>query len=93
MTSESLPPILQGILEEANTLLAFHASHVKSNVTVRASDNDVMAILVGMLGRQLTDLELPASPRIMDYGSGNSRRHIDVSGIVTVLETTQEDLA
>ena len=48
------PAILQGIHEEADTLLAFHASHVTGEVVIRASDTDVLLIFIGMLGSQMT---------------------------------------
>lgn len=47
------PIHLQGSHEEANTLLAFHAANAVENIVVRASDTDVMDILLGMYGRHL----------------------------------------
>ena len=61
---------------------------------IRASDTDVLVILLGMIGRHLTSQRLTAYSRInMDSGSGNSRRHIDVSSIANALESKQKGLA
>ena len=40
--------------EEANTPLAFHASNVVGNAVIRASENVVLVILIGMIGTHLT---------------------------------------
>ena len=84
------PPHLQGIHEEADTLIAFHVNHVKGHILVRASDTDVLVILLGMLGRQMGD---NPNKIIMDCGSGNTRRYIDISSIATELEAKQPGLA
>ena len=93
--SVQYPDHLQGNHEEADTLLAFHASSVSSgNLVVRASDTDVLVILIGMMGRHLTSSRHSSYHRIiMDCGVGNSCRHIDVSAIVLALETKQKGLA
>ena len=52
---------------------------------IRASDTDVLVILLGIIGRHLTSK--------MDCGSGISRRHIDVSSITNALEEKQKGLA
>ena len=84
----------QGSHEEADTLLAFHASCVAGNAVIRASDTDVLVILLGMIGTHLTSHRHTAySCIIMDCGSGNSRRHIDVSSIPNALEAKQKRLA
>ncbi len=44
------PANLQGSHEEADTLLAFHASTATGNLVIRASDTDVLVILLGMIG-------------------------------------------
>ena len=45
---------LHGSHKEADTILAFHASTVAGNAVIRASDTDVLVILLGMIGRHLT---------------------------------------
>ena len=61
---------------------------------IRASDTDVLVILLGMIGRHLTSQRPTAySCIIMDCGSGNIRRHIDVSSIANALEEKQKELA
>jgi len=88
------PDHLQGSHEEADTLLAFHASCIRGNVVVRASDTDVLIILLGMLGRDLLSERARGYSRIlMDCGSGNTRRHIDVTQIARALESKQKGLA
>ena len=86
------PDHLQGRHEEADTLLAFHVSKVTGIAVIRASDTDVLVILLGMLGRHLQS-ETSYSRIIMDCGSGNDRRHIDVGSIATALEAKQNGLA
>jgi len=86
------PGHLQGRREEADTLLAFHASNVAGNVMVRSSDTDVLVILLGMIGRCMKS-GTPSTRVFMDCGSGNSRPYIDVSRIATVLEEKQDGLA
>ena len=59
---------------------------------IRASDTDV--ILLGIIGRHLISQRPTAYSRIiMDCGSGNSRRHIDVSSIANALEAKQKGQA
>ena len=80
--------------EEADNLLAFHASSAAGNAVIRASDTDVLVILLGMIGRHLTSQRPTAySCIIIDCGSGNSRRHIDVSSIANALDAKQKGLA
>ena len=69
----------QGSHKEADTLHAFHVSSVAGYAVIRASDTDVLVILLGI--------------QLHYYGSGNSRRHIDVSIIANVLEAKQKGLA
>lgn len=88
------PLQFQGHHEEADTLIAYHASQLRGNLMIRASDTDVMVILLGMLGRHMTTQTVsPCSRIIMDCGSGNKRRYIDVSDIATSLEAKQKGLA
>ena len=88
------PSHLQGSHEEADTLLAFHASSVAGNAVIRASDTDVLVILLGMIGRHLTNQRPTTYSRIiMDCGSGNSRRDIDASNIANAMEAKQKGLA
>lgn len=89
----SSPAHLQANHEEADTLIAFHVENISSSaVLVRASDTDVLIILIGLLGRKLPE-ERTRSTIIMDCGSGNSRRYIDVSNIVDVLEERKAGLS
>ena len=68
------PIHLQGSHEEADTLLAFRAANTVGNLVVRASDTDVMVILLGMLGRHLESRQETTYNRIiMECGSGNNR--------------------
>ena len=61
---------------------------------IRASDTDVLVILLGMIGRYMTSQRPTAySCIIMDCGSVNSRRHIDVISIANTLEAKQKGLA
>ena len=54
---------------------------------VQASDTDVLVILVGMIGRDSAeDVAVNYRRVIMDCGSGNTRRYIDVSSIQAKLE-------
>ena len=82
------PAYLQGDHEEADTLIAFHAVNICSNIVVRASDTDVLIILIGMLGHQSPD-ERAKRDIIMDCGMGNNRRFISVTNIVSNLETVK----
>ena len=68
------PEHLESHHEEADTLIAFHSNSISSgNVLVRSTDTDVLIILLGLSGRS------EGTSIIMDYGSGNNRRYIDVS--------------
>lgn len=70
--------------EEADTLIAFHAREISDgNILVRSSDTDVFIILLGLCGRS-TGMNI-----IMDYGSGNNRRYIDVSNVAALQENKQ----
>ena len=89
----SQPQHLQGNHEEADTLIAFHdINATPGDIMVRASDTDVMVILISALG------QLPKEIRgrrniIMDCGNGNTRRYIDVSNIIDTLEERNLGLA
>ena len=85
---------IQSIHEEADTLLVLHASSVAGNAVIRASDTDVLVILLGMIGRHMTSQRPTAySCIITDCGSVNSRQHIDVFSIANALEAKQKGLA
>ena len=74
----------QGHHIEANTLVAFHTSRIsKGNILVRSSDTDVFISLLGYCGRS------ERASIIMDFGSGNNRRYIDVFKIAALLEEKQ----
>ena len=87
------PPHLQGNHEGADTLIAFHTANLsEEDVIVRASDTDVLVILIGAIGRQVeSNRSLPNI--IMDCGMGNRRRNINVTNITDVLEELVPDLA
>ena len=89
----SSPAHLQGNHEEADTLIAFHLENIISNVVlIRASDTDVLVVLIGILGNKNKE-ERTRSTIIMDCGSGNSRHYINVSNIVNVLEERKPGLS
>ena len=74
------------------TLLAVHASSVAGNAVIIASGTDILVSLLGMIGRDLTSQRPTAYNRIiMDCGSGNSRRRIDVGSIINALEENRRD--
>lgn len=83
------PGDLQGIHEEADTLLAFHALTLARNVMVRASDTYGWVILLRMVGRQIKRGASSVDHIIMDCGTGNDRRYIDVKSISSALEEKQ----
>ena len=90
----SRPSHLQGDHEEADVLIAFHVANVSEaeNVVVRASDTDVLVILIGAIWQQNEeDNSLPDIT--MDYGIGNSRRYINVTNISEILEEHKPGLA
>lgn len=86
----SHPPSLQGNHEEADTLIAFHTANVGS-ILVRASATDVIVILVGMLGRNLLEGR-SLKVVVMHCGKDNTRRYIDITSVVYVLERQQAGL-
>ena len=86
----SKPNFLQGGHEEVDTLIPFHVSRVTHNVVVRASDTDVLIILIGYFAKQL---QKDSRSIIMDCGIGNHRRYIDVNSIVNGLENLQPGLS
>lgn len=89
----SKPLHLQGDHEEADTLIAFHVANTdERDVIVRASDTDVLVILIGELGQLRPELRTRRKI-IMDCGSGNSQRYINVSNITEVLEQRRPGLA
>ena len=82
------PEEFQGVHEEADTLIAFHAFKLAGRIMVRSSDTDVLVILTGMATR------MPQTSTIMmDYGSANNRRIINVTDIAVKLEQTQAGLS
>ena len=89
----SKPAHLQGDHEEADTLIAFHIANSQAdNVVVRASDTDVLIILVAMLGKLRPEVRSTKNVMI-DSGTGNTRRVINVSNITDVLEELKPGLA
>ena len=86
------PSHLQGDYEEADTLLAFHIANISADtVVVRASDTDVLVILIGAIGQQLEDDSLPNI--IVDCGMGNSRRYINATNIAEILEGCRDGIS
>ena len=87
------PSYLQGDHEEADTLIAFHVANLsEEDAVVRASDTDVLVILIGAIGRQIqSDRSLPNI--IMDCGMGNNQRYINVTNIADILEERIPGLA
>ena len=67
--------------EEADTLLAFYTRKISDgNILVKSSDTDVFIILLGLCGWS-TEMNI-----ILDYGSSNIRRYIDVPNVAAVQE-------
>ena len=87
------PSHLQGDHEEADTLIAFHTANLsEEDVVVRASDTDVLVILIGGIRRQIKgERSLPNI--IVDCGMGNNRRYINVTNNTDVLEERVPGLA
>lgn len=86
------PAEYQGNHEEADTLISFHVANTSaSHICVRASDTDVLVILIGMLARQRPEVRA-AKTVIMECGMGNSRRYINVSNITDGLEDMKTGL-
>ncbi len=89
----SIPAQLQGDHEEADTLIAFHVANITAgNVMVRASDTDVLVILIGTLGQQRREVRSMGTV-IMDCGTKNNRRYINITNITDNLEEVQHGLA
>ncbi|XP_063063854.1 uncharacterized protein LOC134456421 [Engraulis encrasicolus] len=86
------PTYLQGNHEEADTLIAFHVANITGDVVVRASDTDVLVILIGALGN-LQPENRAIRTVIIDCGSGNNRRYINVTNIVNNLEDLKPGLS
>ena len=53
-----IPPELQGSHDEADTLIAFHASLCEGNLVVRATDTDIIIIIIGVLYKH-TEEQVP----------------------------------
>ena len=78
---------MQGQHEEADTLIAFHVGSTECGTDmVCSSDTDVVVVLTSLATRK-PDLSI-----IMDYGTSNNRRFIDISTIAAVLEKKQSGL-
>lgn len=85
------PTYLQGHHEEADTLIAFHVANITGDVVVRASDTDVLVILIGALDNQQPE-ERATRTVIIYSGTGNKRRYINVNNIVNNLEDLKPGL-
>ena len=86
--SAEQPGELQGRHEEADTLIAFHVYNISGKVIVRSSGTDVLVILVGLVPKMSE-----SSMIVMDFGSGNNRRLINVSDISNELEKKHSGLS
>ena len=84
------PQELKNNHEEADTLIGYHVAQLLSergcSVLVRASDTDVLVILIGLLGIIKKRGNSVNNQVIMDCGSGNHRRLINVTNIVEGME-------
>ena len=91
--SVTRPPHLQANHEEANTLISFHVANItEETILVRASDTDVLVILIGLLGKQHPEVR-SRTKVIMDCGSGSNRRFKNITNITDVLEEKKTGLA
>lgn len=90
ISSSSSPSHLQATHEEADTLIAYHANAIMnnqcSNMIIRASDTDILIILLGLLERRSLNGENISNMIVMDCGTGNHRRFIDVNSIFEELK-------
>jgi hypothetical protein len=78
------PNHLQCQHEEADTLIAFHTKSISTgNILVRSTDTDVLIILLGLSGWS------EGIKIILDYGTANHRRYIDVSTLAANLDEKQ----
>ena len=83
----SKPANLQGNHSEADTLVAYHAAASEGRVVIRATDTDILIILLGMIAKHQEEQHPVGYTSItMDVGSGNSQRYIDVSQLFFALE-------
>ena len=83
----SYPENLQRTHTEADTLLAFHAAECKGELVVRATDTDVLIILLGMLSKHSKEqLPVKYGNIFIDVMAGDSQRFIDVTRIHSALE-------
>ena len=84
---------LQADHEEADTLLALHIEKITaSSVLVRAADTDVLVILIDTLAKQCPE-DRTMMTVVVDGGSGNNRRYINITNIVNVLELRKPGLS
>ena len=87
------PPEYQGDHEEADTLIAFHVATLRDqNIVIRATDIDVLVILIGFLGGQQDEVRKRTNI-IMDCAMGKNHRYINVSNIANVLEEKRPGLS
>ena len=82
------PEEFQGSHEEADTLIAFHAHKISGTVKVRSSDTDVLIVLIG-----LAPMITPTSKIMVDFGTANHRKLINVTDISEQLEKTRAGLS
>ena len=82
------PADFQGQHEEADTLIPFHTFKINGKVVIRSSDTDVVVILVALSSEMVHTSEI-----VMDFGSANHRRHINITSISKELEKKQAGLS
>ena len=82
-----MPITHQGTHAEADTLVALHASQAEGDLIVRASDTDILIMLLAMISFHRDHEEAIKYQRVViDCGAGNSLIYIDVSSIHQVME-------
>ena len=88
-----VPPTHQCIHAKADTLVALHASQIYGDIIVRASDTDIIVILLSMISlHQDQEEDIKYQRIVVDCGAGNSRRYIDVSSIHHAMEEKNPDI-
>ena len=86
------PQQFQNSHEEADSLITFFTFQVTGSILVRASDTDVLVILIGYLEKCRPEVAA-GSHIVIDCGLKKSRRLINVTAIKEKLEETRQGLA
>ena len=91
------PLLFQANHEEADTLIGFHLSKLHGNAVIRSSDTDVLVVAIAMLALNKVPIDSENDQGnysvILDCGTSNNRRYIDVNSIRNHLESKQKNLA